>query len=71
MKTLTEKDLTLEEIYLICQCSATEPKGVINELQEYLETAEPDMAELITRTIKKAELLTCEEIETMKSYPVE
>lgn len=71
MRTLTEMGLTLEEIYLICQCRATGKEEVIGELQEYFKTAEPDMAELIARTIKKAEPLTYEEIEAVKSYPLE
>lgn len=71
MRTLTEMNLTLEEIYLVCQCRATGQKEIISELQNYLETAEPDMAELIARTIKKAGLLTQEEMKIVKSYPVD
>lgn len=62
---------SLEEIYLIGQCTAKERKKIIIELQEYLKAADHDMKELINRAIGKVEKLTDAELEVILNYPLE
>lgn len=74
MKSIMELNLSIEEIYLIGQCTAVEKKEIMNELSGYLDNLDSDdqeMAELITRTLNKVKLLSNEELEEVKKYPRE
>ncbi len=63
--------LTVEEINMILLCNAKDKDGIIKELQSYLGTAEPDMAEIIHNTIEKMHDLTGEELKEVLDYPVD
>lgn len=54
-------DLTVEELNMLLLCTARSRDEIIEELNSYLESAEPDMAEIIHHTIEKAHNLTEEE----------
>ena len=62
MSRKTLLSLTAEELNMILLCTARSKEEIIRELRSYLETAEPDMAEIIQNTIEKAHDLTEEEI---------
>lgn len=71
MKSIMELNLSIEEIYLIGQCIATEKKEIMNELSGYLDNldnVDQEMAELITRTLDKVKLFSNEELERVKKY---
>ena len=57
--------LTVEELNMLLLCTARSRVEIIEELNSYLETAEPDMAEIIRHTIEKAHELTEEELKTI------
>lgn len=74
MKSIMELNLSIEEIYLIGQCTATKKEEIRNELSGYLDNldaADQEMAELIIRTLDKIKLLSYEELEEVKKYPRE
>lgn len=74
MKSIMELKLSIEEIYLIGQCTAEEKNGIMKELSGYLDNLDADdqeMAELIIRTLDKVKLLSYEELEEVKKYPRE
>lgn len=54
--------LTVEELNMFLLCTARSKEGIVRELKSYLETAEPDMAEIIHKTIEKTHDLTEEEL---------
>lgn len=54
--------LTVEELKMILLCTAKKKEEIIKELKSYLNTAEPDMAEIIYRSIEKTRELTEEEL---------
>lgn len=74
MNNILEVNLSLEEIYLICQCTSADKKGIIKELNGYLDHLGDDnegMAWLVTKTINKVKQLSRKEIATVKKYPIE
>lgn len=74
MKNIIESDLSIEEIYLIGQCTAGEKEEIINELSGYLDNldaADQDMSELIKGSIEKVKELTCDELQMVLNYPLE
>lgn len=74
MKSIIESGLSLEEIYLICQCNASEKEGILNELNGYLDNLGKEndgMSELVLKTMGKVKLLSPEGIEKIKMYPIE
>lgn len=53
--------LTVEELNMILLCTARNKNDIIIELKSFLDTSDPDMAEIIHSTIEKAYDLTEEE----------
>lgn len=53
--------LTVEEMNMILLCTARNKNDIIIELKSFLDTSDPDMAEIIHSTIEKAYDLTEEE----------
>ena len=54
-------ELTVEELNMILLCTARNKNDIIIELESYLDTSDPDMAEIIHSTIEKTYNLTEEE----------
>ena len=74
MKSIMELNLSIEEIFLIGQCTAVKKDEIMNELSGYLDNLDTDdreMHDLITRTLVKIELFDQEELEEIKKYPRE
>lgn len=71
MKRKVILNLTVEEINMILLCTAKDKNEIIKELQSYLKTAKPDMAEIIHNTIKKVYDFTDEELKEVLDYPVD
>lgn len=74
MKSIMELNLSIEEIFLIGQCTAVKKEEIMNELSGYLDNLDTDdreMHDLITRTLVKIELFDQEELEEIKKYPRE
>ena len=61
----------MEEIYLIHACRSVEPDSLVSELYRHRETAGPDMAEIIDRTIHKLSDTTPAHLQEILDYPAE
>ncbi len=54
--------LTAEEMNTILICTSRNKNDIITELKSYLDTSEPDIAEILHNTIEKVYDLTEEEL---------
>lgn len=61
----------LEEISLIHACQSGKRDALVMELHRHRESAGPDMAEIIDRTIHKLSGITSSQLQEILDYPVE
>lgn len=68
---MTGNQFNIEEINLIHSCKSKELQTLIGELRRYRKSAEPDMAEIIDRTIYKLSYTTSTQLQEILDYPAE